>query len=105
MAASAIRRCTFKAKGQPIARIAAFTDEEAASPEVTKLIEAVRAAAPNLEDIRMSAARVSLANENVAYAGVVSFDGEVLEALGFADTVRVPHADRADRRGGAGWRP
>jgi hypothetical protein len=30
--------------------------------------------------------RVSLANENVAYAGVVSFDGEVFEALGFADT-------------------
>jgi hypothetical protein len=34
----------------------------------------------------MSAMRVSLANENVAYAGVVSFDGEVFEALGFADT-------------------
>ena len=34
----------------------------------------------------MSATRVSLANENVAYAGVVSFDGEVFEALGFADT-------------------
>jgi hypothetical protein len=30
--------------------------------------------------------RVSLANENVAYAGVLSFDGEVFEALGFADT-------------------
>jgi hypothetical protein len=30
--------------------------------------------------------RVSLANENVAYAGVVSFDGQVFEALGFADT-------------------
>jgi hypothetical protein len=34
----------------------------------------------------MSGTRVSLANENVAYAGVVSFDGEVFEALGFADT-------------------
>jgi hypothetical protein len=30
--------------------------------------------------------RVFLANENPAYAGVVSFDGEVFEALGFADT-------------------
>jgi hypothetical protein len=34
----------------------------------------------------VSGVRVALANENVAYAGVVSFDGEVLEALGFADT-------------------
>jgi hypothetical protein len=34
----------------------------------------------------MSKVRVHLANENVAYAGVVSFDGEVFEALGFADT-------------------
>jgi hypothetical protein len=34
----------------------------------------------------MSGVRVSLANEKVAYAGVVSFDGEVFEALGFADT-------------------
>ena len=34
----------------------------------------------------MSGVRVALANENVAYAGVVSFDGEVFEALGFADT-------------------
>jgi hypothetical protein len=34
----------------------------------------------------MSGVRVVLANENVAYAGVVSFDGEVLEILGFADT-------------------
>ena len=33
-----------------------------------------------------SRVRVSLANENVAYAGVVSFDDEVFEALGFADT-------------------
>jgi hypothetical protein len=30
--------------------------------------------------------RVVLANENVAYAGVVAFDGEVLEILGFAET-------------------
>jgi hypothetical protein len=30
--------------------------------------------------------RVYLANENPAYAGVVSFDDEVFEALGFADT-------------------
>jgi hypothetical protein len=35
----------------------------------------------------MSGVRVSLANENVAYAGVVSFDGGVFEALGFADTI------------------
>ena len=34
----------------------------------------------------MSVARVSLTHENVAYAGVISFDGEVLEILGFADT-------------------
>ena len=34
----------------------------------------------------MSGVRVALASENVAYAGVVSFDGEVFEALGFADT-------------------
>ena len=34
----------------------------------------------------MSGVRVALANENVAYAGVVNFDGEVFEALGFADT-------------------
>jgi hypothetical protein len=34
----------------------------------------------------MSRVRVFLANENPAYAGVVSFDGEVFEALGFADT-------------------
>jgi hypothetical protein len=31
--------------------------------------------------------RVSLSHENVAYAGVLSFDGEVVEVLGFADTV------------------
>jgi hypothetical protein len=34
----------------------------------------------------MSKVKVVLANENVAYAGVLSFDGEVFEALGFADT-------------------
>jgi hypothetical protein len=34
----------------------------------------------------VSGVRVVLANENVAYAGVVSFDGQVFEALGFADT-------------------
>jgi hypothetical protein len=34
----------------------------------------------------MSKVRVFLANENPAYAGVLSFDGEVFEALGFADT-------------------
>ena len=28
-----------------------------------------------------------LANENPAYAGVLSFDGEVFEVLGFAETV------------------
>jgi hypothetical protein len=40
----------------------------------------------------MSVARVSLTHENVAYAGVIAFDGEVLEVLGFADTAshRVP---------------
>jgi hypothetical protein len=31
--------------------------------------------------------RVRLVNENVSYAGVVTFDGEVVEILGFADTV------------------
>jgi len=41
---------TFKAKGQPIAPHAHFTEDEAASPEVAKLIEAVRAAAPNLKE-------------------------------------------------------
>ena len=34
----------------------------------------------------MSGVRVVLANENVAYAGVLAFDGIVFEALGFADT-------------------
>jgi hypothetical protein len=33
----------------------------------------------------VSTIRVSLASENPAYAGVVSFDGGVVEALGFAD--------------------
>jgi hypothetical protein len=31
--------------------------------------------------------RVYLANDNPAYAGVISFDGETVEALGFADTM------------------
>jgi hypothetical protein len=35
----------------------------------------------------VSEIRVSLANENVAYAGVITFDGKVLEILGFADTI------------------
>jgi hypothetical protein len=35
----------------------------------------------------MSKVKVVLANENVSYAGVVTFDGEVLEILGFADTI------------------
>ena len=39
----------FKAKGQPISPNAHFTKDEAGSPEVTRLIAAVRAAAPNLE--------------------------------------------------------
>jgi hypothetical protein len=30
--------------------------------------------------------RVVLANENPAYAGVLAFDGQVFEVLGFADT-------------------
>ena len=34
----------------------------------------------------MSASKVVLTNENVAYAGVIAFDGDVLEILGFADT-------------------
>ena len=34
----------------------------------------------------MAGVRVFMANENPAYAGVVSFDGQVFEALGFADT-------------------
>jgi hypothetical protein len=29
--------------------------------------------------------RVVLASENVAYAGVISFDGQVVEVLGFAE--------------------
>jgi hypothetical protein len=41
---------TFKVEGQPIGPHAVFTEEEAASPEVTELIDAVRAAAPNLEE-------------------------------------------------------
>jgi hypothetical protein len=34
----------------------------------------------------MSGVRVTLTHENVAYAGVIAFDGEVLEILGFAET-------------------
>jgi hypothetical protein len=34
----------------------------------------------------MSGVKVVLANENPAYAGVLGFDGEVFEVLGFADT-------------------
>lgn len=34
----------------------------------------------------MSVSRVILANENPAYAGVLAFDGQVFEVLGFADT-------------------
>jgi len=34
----------------------------------------------------MSSVKVVLANENPAYAGVLGFDGEVFEVLGFADT-------------------
>ena len=34
----------------------------------------------------MSSLKVVLANENPAYAGVLGFDGEVFEVLGFADT-------------------
>ena len=40
---------TFKAKGQPYSPHAHLTEDEAASPEVAKLIDAVRAASPNLE--------------------------------------------------------
>jgi hypothetical protein len=33
----------------------------------------------------MSGGRVVLANENVGYAGVIAFDGQVVEVLGFAE--------------------
>jgi hypothetical protein len=61
----------------------------------------------------MSVARVSLSHENVGYAGVIAFDGDVLEILGFADTAshRMPievtalqelgDAVRSASRGGA----
>jgi hypothetical protein len=39
---------TFKVEGQPIGPNATFTKEEAANPDVAKLVDAVRAAAPNL---------------------------------------------------------
>jgi hypothetical protein len=35
----------------------------------------------------VSGVRVALANDNPAYAGVISFDGETVETLGFADTM------------------
>ena len=35
----------------------------------------------------MRTVRVSLSNENPAYAGAISFDGEVVEVLGFAEIV------------------
>ena len=41
---------SFKSRGMKIEGHASFTDEEAASPELTALIESVRAAAPNLEE-------------------------------------------------------
>jgi hypothetical protein len=34
----------------------------------------------------MAAVKVVLTHENVAYSGVIAFDGEVLEILGFAET-------------------
>ena len=40
----------FKAEGMKIDGFAKFTEEEAKSSEVTSLIEAVRAAAPNLSE-------------------------------------------------------
>ena len=39
----------FKLDGQPIGPQGAFTNEEAASPDLAELIDAVRAASPNLE--------------------------------------------------------
>ena len=39
----------FKARNMKIDGMAIFTEEEAASPQVAALIEAVRAAAPNLK--------------------------------------------------------
>ena len=41
---------SFKARHMNREGMATFTEEEAASPEVKKLVEAVRAASPNLED-------------------------------------------------------
>jgi len=40
---------SFKARHMNREGMATFTDEEAAGPEVAKLIDAVRAASPNLE--------------------------------------------------------
>jgi len=41
---------SFKARHMNREGMAIFTEEEAASPEVAALVEAVRAAAPNLEE-------------------------------------------------------
>jgi hypothetical protein len=41
---------SFKVEGQPIAPNATFTKEEAGSPDVAKLVDAVRAASPNLKE-------------------------------------------------------
>jgi hypothetical protein len=40
---------SFKVDGQPIGPQGAFTKEEAASPDLAKLVDVVRAASPNLE--------------------------------------------------------
>jgi hypothetical protein len=40
----------FKVEGQPIGPQATFTEEEATSSDVAKLIDAVRAASPNVKD-------------------------------------------------------
>jgi hypothetical protein len=40
---------SFKVEGQPIAPNASFTKDEAANPEIAKLVDAVRAASPNLK--------------------------------------------------------
>ncbi len=40
---------SFKARNMNREGMAIFTEEEAASPEVAKLVDAVRAASPNLE--------------------------------------------------------
>ena len=40
---------TFNVEGQPVGPHAVFTEDELASADVTKLIDAVRSAAPNVE--------------------------------------------------------